>query len=396
MRILCWLPALVVSLKQPLAFKVTGAISAEDISTIQQARVQAHADDGSDPVTFRRNFGLDHEEAAGHSVVFLHGVIDESAPMIRNKLSDLAFRIDKAAQWNVTQGLGSYVINDPNQKQEALRARCLEYISYTGGNQDDTSDSIGWHSDGATLLTMMIMLSAPSSFVGGDVYFMNEDGDENLHENYTLNLGDVLAWRGWTHHKTSPIVSGHREVMVVEWWIGEDCADSGVDRGADTVEGIKHAIKLDPTSSWLYLKLGNIICKRAPCETEAEAREAESAFRNAVSLAPRNAQRLRSLARFLGGFEEFDIFKKACLLDRPQSQWASAQCNMAALSNSFVRMALSSTPSGEQEEGEMQEEVDEATAYALFPYQVAQIAGGLAVAGGLWMVLQKLEKLDMA
>jgi len=316
---------------QPLGVKIPGAFGSGDIELIRKAQQEAQNEVQNE---FRRSFGLG--EVVGHTVTFIHEVLDGVAPHVRRKLSDLAFEADKTAGWNVTRGLEYYdSMNDTMWEESALTARCIEFISYSAGEGEDhsDSDSLGWHQDGGTLMTTAVLLSSPSSFAGGWIELANDDGEASLYENITLQAGDFISWRGWTSHRVSPLIVGERDILVVEWWNGEDVTASQLPRGSDTVEGLKHAITLDPTSSYLHRTLGRKLCQRLPCNSDGEAQEAEVALRQALRLAPKKARMHIVLANFLGGIGAFRHFYNACSLEP-----ASLPCFCVAFFKTIDRM----------------------------------------------------------
>jgi hypothetical protein len=112
----------------------------------------------------------------------------------------------------------------------------------------------------------------------------------------------------------APVTEGVREVFVVEWWVGEECADTLQPRGEDSLRGIRHALALDPNSGFLHRSLGEKLCEQLPCAAlaadsvgrdAAVAAEAEAAYRKAAALSPDDASTIHGLGRFLIGSEMF-------------------------------------------------------------------------------------------
>jgi hypothetical protein len=125
-------------------------------------------------------------------------------------------------------------------------------------------------------------------------------------ERHNVQPGHVLGWKGWTSHRVAPVMAGVREVFVVEWWVGEECAETLQPRARDTVADIQHALQLAPNSGSLHRMHGETLCKQLPCGDEdddggAVASVAESAYRKAAMLAPNDATTIYKLGFFLLG-----------------------------------------------------------------------------------------------
>lgn len=266
----------------PLALKIERGLGPGNIFQLQELRQTILKDDLREELSQHREFGLG---GAGHETLFLHKHLDNAMPNLRQRLLDLALRADESAGWNVTSGT-------------AVTARCLELIRYEGSEADpEKAASIGWHGDGATLMTLLVMLSKADDYEGGAVEFRADSAQER----YELDAGDVLAWRGWTYHRVFPVTRGLRDVFVVEWWLGEDCTTSLVSRGADSVEGLRNSLLKDPNSPNLHRLLGEALCLQLPCSDGETAAAAEAEYRKAVALAPQDPTAVHSLGHFLLG-----------------------------------------------------------------------------------------------
>jgi len=245
--------------------------------------------------------------------------LDEIAPHLRRSMLNLAMKAIEMAGWSPTE---------PNM----LTARCIELIRYVGGEK---ASNVGLHGDGGSIVVVAVMLSPQSAYTGGAVELVSGEA----RERYELRAGDALAWRGWTDHRVQEVWSGLREVLVVEWWVGQDCASSHEPRAGDTADSLRYALSLAPASPNLHRWFGEAYCVRLPCvgyrDDEDDAELAETAFRQAVSLAPNSANSLFALGTFLSGSDEEEPRKEALDLLRrahdlqpsvytePQGAWAS-------------------------------------------------------------------------
>jgi hypothetical protein len=276
----------------PLAIKIAAkdsGLGAAELKDLRGLRKAVRHSKYADKFFQTRTFGTEEREggdgAGGHETVFVHGEMDRVIPGMRDRLTALAVQADATAGWGVLKG------TVPNP-------RCLELIRYHAAADTATLtnlDSLGWHSDGATLITMVVMLSSEDNFEGGAVELRGDEAGEQ----YMLRPGDALMWKGWTSHRVTPVTRGVREVFVAEWWSGADCAVTLQPRDDDSVEGLKLALGLSPDSAYLHRELGATLCIQLPCKSPDLANEAEALLRTAVDLAPRDATAALYLGRFL-------------------------------------------------------------------------------------------------
>ena len=131
-------------------------------------------------------------------------------------------------------------------------------------------------------------------------------------ERYNLPPGHVLGWKGWTSHRVAPVTVGVREVFVVEWWVGEECAETLQPRAPDTVADIQYALQLAPNSGFLHRTYGETLCEQLPCGDDdadggAVASAAEAAYRKAALLTPDDATTIHNLGFFLLGADMHSV-----------------------------------------------------------------------------------------
>ncbi len=153
-----------------------------------------------------RKFGqnTDNEKAHGHKVTYLHKNLYLSYPSIMSKLQSAAFEADKDV-WDMSTEL-------------YLRPRCVELIRYLGrGDTRSRSDSLGWHSDSGSYLTIAVMLSSKEEYEGGTFEY-RDPVSKNIVTMNELQKGDMMVWKSWVEHRVKPITKGARSVLVVEFW----------------------------------------------------------------------------------------------------------------------------------------------------------------------------------
>ena len=219
----------------PLAVRIPEGLGADDVASLRSLREQLRA------LPDLAKSGLARNRTAGpkgvsQEVLSLNVHFDRWLPDLRERLLALARVADGAAGWNVTRAADG-----------ELAARCLELIKYRG---HPSNPALGWHGDGGTLMTMVVMLSEEGSHEGG-VVELSEGGIVEHHR--MQRPGDVVAWRGWTMHRASPVTLGQREIFAVEFWRGKECATSGMHgRLPDEPEDLRRALRLAPTASHLH------------------------------------------------------------------------------------------------------------------------------------------------
>eukprot|EP00933_Yihiella_yeosuensis_P065739 TRINITY_DN69709_c0_g1_i1.p1 TRINITY_DN69709_c0_g1~~TRINITY_DN69709_c0_g1_i1.p1 ORF type:complete len:377 (+),score=73.42 TRINITY_DN69709_c0_g1_i1:40-1170(+) len=308
--------------QSPLAVRAHGTLTADEQEQVFHVADTVRSEIDSfllrgELLVANRSFG---PGGASHETLFLHRHMDRYAPQLRKRLEELAAAAEEASGWNLTRGL-------------TLRPRCLELLTYEGGYH---LTPVRWHGDGATLITMVIMLSNASQYSGGAVELRDygEDEDHELKEWVELtghgssssssNLvssrperhrglipGDAVAWRGWTLHRAAAVLSGQRQVLASEWWLGPDCSKSGLPRAPDTPRELRRAVYLDPKAAQLRRWLGGALCEQPPCASRSHALAALAAYQQAVALAPQDLRSLIALQAFLDAAQREFSYPKA-------------------------------------------------------------------------------------
>ena len=192
---------------EQLAVGLPSGLTPGNLAALRGLRQAVLESKHADQFVKNRTFGVN---GTGQETVFLQEQLDAHLPELRPALRRLAAQLDESAGWGALPGADG----------PALTMRCVELLRYSGGATG--TEGVGWHADGATLMTMVILLSDPEEFSGGAVEFRRSTAaDAVTDERFELRAGDALGWRGWTSHRVAPLTRGVREVFVVEWWVGE-------------------------------------------------------------------------------------------------------------------------------------------------------------------------------
>lgn len=95
---------------------------------------------------------------------------------------------------------------------ENSESRVIEYITYK------EEGTIGWHTDSESLLTSVSLMNNDNEFNGGELQFRSQMYDNDI-ERVNLKNSSIIVFPSYADHRVLPILSGQREVLVIEWWI---------------------------------------------------------------------------------------------------------------------------------------------------------------------------------
>ena len=136
--------------------------------------------------------------AQGHSVTFLHHVFSTELPELHAKLVALAQRSHDASGWKLLDA-------------SKMSVRTMELLDYS-----QPSDSLGWHVDEQSAVTLLVMLSDPEDFQGAELQHEVRGRPDPVVAR--MARGDVTAYRSHQAHRVTPLTGGRRRVMAVEFW----------------------------------------------------------------------------------------------------------------------------------------------------------------------------------
>lgn len=144
-------------------------------------------------------------------------------PKIYTRIKTLVHDID-AEHWGLLDALEKTV-------GIGVNARCIEFHEY-GLN---ARRICGLHVDTGSLFTVDIMLSDTSEFEGAkfitdQLPSSDEDVDPKVmlphNQLNRFQQGDALVFLSHKRHSLTPIKSGTRQVLVLEFWEGSECTGS--------------------------------------------------------------------------------------------------------------------------------------------------------------------------
>jgi hypothetical protein len=156
-----------------------------------------------DEMVINENDGIIDNPAVyggGNDVIFIEGHMQEILPLLLEHIRMTTSQAALNAKWY------------PHCKQ--LGIRCIESLLYTSGG------SLYMHTDSESIFTIVIMLSDPcsSDFTGGD--FLIRHGESSIR--IALKQGEAIMFDSCSLHGVDSIITGERNVLVLELWPYED------------------------------------------------------------------------------------------------------------------------------------------------------------------------------
>lgn len=191
------------------------------------------------------------------SVTWLHrhrgfagGVVD--------RLVEAVMSAQEAAGWALA-GLGP------------LQVRCIESVRYSSADDEVREDGDeGWHQDEYSVLTAVLTLALSHNLQGGETE-VDRGGRPRRAEG--MQPGDVLIFRSWDAHRSTPVAPGERHIIVLELWQGPQVGNDAPEGRQAVLEGglarlCPPALAADASSAALLW-----FCSRAADEPAAWVRE---------------------------------------------------------------------------------------------------------------------------
>ena len=192
----------VAAAQKTLLVRSPSLLSASDISAIMAAG----------PRAVELGAGIEVRSGAvpgdPWSVIHMNtkGIFDAVLPGMRARLLAAARDADEKEGWNLLP-----------PADEDVRIRVAELHAYKGPT---TGLPDPHHYDQDSLITVDCMLSKPDvEFEGGVLRTLEPDGRMLPHE---FDQGDCVAFVSHKYHSVTPVVKGVRNVLVVEFWRGQE------------------------------------------------------------------------------------------------------------------------------------------------------------------------------
>jgi hypothetical protein len=175
-----------------------------------------------------------HSQTAVRKTSFLHtnGCFQERLPWLRERIYRKIFEVD-AEHWNVME----------KHDADSINFRTVECHEYIEGGMLSTEK----HYDAGSLITVDIMLASPrAEFEGGALYAPTFYGEEST-ETVDLEEGDMALFVSHKYHNVKPVLSGRRQVLVAEVWVGPEktCAHR-----CETLSLCNHSLTKSHIGGW--------------------------------------------------------------------------------------------------------------------------------------------------
>lgn len=187
----------------------------------------------------RHQYRQFEEASGGNTVTFLSTFIQMFAPGLAHRVIEVALAAKQSAGWDFGWDESS---DDPEEEfhenilpfaqdvsdPKSLGIRTSEFLHYTGGG------TLGKHSDSGSVYTVLIALSDPSDYEGGEFFITGydeddeeDDDDEEEEENWKLFKPDrlsALVFLSHMKHGVKGITKGTRQMFATELWRYPDCS----------------------------------------------------------------------------------------------------------------------------------------------------------------------------
>lgn len=134
------------------------------------------------------------------------GYLQVLAPGVAARVVEVARAVWSAAHWE------RYGYRDP----ATMGLRTIEHLRYGGGGR------LGSHLDSESEITVLVALSDPNDYDGGEYVLYTPDETREL-QRIKLDRHSALVFRSSeVMHGVSPISGGVREMLAVELWNEDD------------------------------------------------------------------------------------------------------------------------------------------------------------------------------
>jgi len=199
----------------PTLAVVDFALSDEEAATFQDLRDCVKH---NHPRQFvRRSFagpGDDFEQEGGNDATFVGGFVQLFAPGVAAKLCETARVAWKKSEWFKIEDGDVPFQFDPCK----MGMRTTEYLSYDPSGWS----ALGGHTDIGTMYTILLLLSDPSEYKGGEFFMKPWDwGGEEQHLKLVFKpkrLQALVFLSDLEYHGVQRITEGTRRALAVEIW----------------------------------------------------------------------------------------------------------------------------------------------------------------------------------
>ena len=154
-----------------------------------------------DPTRFEdRKFDQNAQKyGGGNDVIYLTGLLPIIIPTLSQHLIEVASTAAEEIGWR------------PHVKH--LGFRCIEKLMYHPGGE------LLYHVDSGSIYTLVLMFSNENDYTGGEFQIVDNDGNPI---NYKASKRGGILFNSNQDHGVTPIKTGERHVLAVEFWPYED------------------------------------------------------------------------------------------------------------------------------------------------------------------------------
>ena len=146
------------------------------------------------------------------------GYLQALVPGVAAQVVELARFAWSAANWK------EYGYVDPAY----MGLRTIEHLRYNGGGR------LGAHHDAESEITVLVALSDPDDYDGGEYILYGPDESSELQRIRLDRHSALVFLSSEALHGVSPITSGVREMLAVELWSEDDVPYDGMRPGIET------------------------------------------------------------------------------------------------------------------------------------------------------------------
>ena len=175
----------------------------------------------------RTNIGtnVEYTEKGAHYCTYLQGLLQTFVPGVAASLYAAVRTAYDLGQWQDQEYLGQRF-----PSPDELGIRTAEYLTY------QTQHRVGLHADSKSVFSMSVALT--NDYEGGSFYLASSS---KLFR--APSIGSAIVFFSESKHAVSPVTSGLRQVLVIEFWTEEDAPVGFPRPNPEEFQGWKEGIR---------------------------------------------------------------------------------------------------------------------------------------------------------